>query len=292
MKNILEYIGYKIFNFIIYIIPFGIVYFISDILAFILQYVVKYRKKIIDKNLSSSFPDISQKELKKIKTEFYKNISDIFIETLKSSSINTSSMCKRIYVENPDILDSHFENNRSCVFMMAHYANWEWIIFLPQYFKHRWCSIYKPLRNSIIDKKIKKEREKNGMYLYPQKQTGFMIKNNITKPAIFNYISDQSPATSEIDDEYWIDFLNKKTATISGAETIARKFDLPVYYLNISRYKRGHYKAQLIPIELNSKTTNKGEITTKYMNILESIIISKPENWLWSHNRWKKTKGF
>ena len=130
-------------------------------------------------------------------------------------------------------------------------------------------------------------RKKSGILLYPLEKTGNMIRENLKKPAVFTYITDQSP-TGNVADEFWIDFLNQETAVISGAEALARRFNLPVYYNYVWRIKRGYYITRLIPVHMDPGKTPAGFITREYMRILESHILEKPEEWLWSHRRWKK----
>ena len=270
------------------IIPFRILYFFSDILAFKLQYFIGYRKKTIAVNLTQSFPNTQQTDILYVTKRFYHHLSDVFFETLKSYSIRSGKKTGRFVITNPEILDKLYLEQKSCVLMMAHYANWEWIIQSTHYLKHRWCSIYKPLRNKKVNSHLLNVRKKFGMHLFPQDKTGFMVRNNINAPSVFTYISDQSPAGIP-EQPYWIPFLNRLTACHSGAEVLAVKFNLPVYYLDVQKISRGKYKAEIKPVCMNPKDTEPGQITTKYMQMLEAIIKEKPEYWLWSHRRWKKT---
>lgn len=273
--------------FLVSIIPFRMLYVFSDLLAFKLNYVLRYRRKVIDVNLSSAFPEKTDSERNTIRKKFYKHLSDVLCESLKSHSMNSRQKNERFVVSNPEILDELYNNRKSCVFMMAHYANWEWITLGPHYIKHKWCSIYKPLRNKKIDIHLSNIRHKSGMHLFPQEKTGFMIKNNIHVPSVFTYISDQNPGATP-EKPYWIYFLNRPTACHSGAEILARKFKLPVFYFDIRRTSRGRYRAEIVPLCTSPESTQPAEIISAYMKKLEIIIHQEPSNWLWSHKRWKK----
>lgn len=287
MKEQLEFCLYRFMIILVSIFPFRLIYFFSDLLAFKLRYVFRYRKKVIDSNLLSAFPEKTIAERHKIRRGFYIHLSDVLCESLKSQSFSQNQKNERFKISNPEILDEFYYKKQSCVLMMAHYANWEWITLAPHYIKHKWCSIYKPLRNKKIDFHLSNIRHKSGMYLFPQEKTGFMIKNNIHVPSVFTYISDQNPGTMP-EEPFWVEFLNRPTACHSGAEILARKFNLPVFYLDVRRIARGKYSAAILPLCLNPETTFPGEIISMYMNKLESIIINEPSNWLWSHKRWKK----
>jgi KDO2-lipid IV(A) lauroyltransferase len=262
-------------------------YFLSDLLSCFLKNIIKYRSETIDKNLKDSFPEKSEKELKTIKRKFYRNFSDILLETLKSYSSSPEMISKRIKTENLDILDKHYDEGKSCVILMAHYGNWEWVSNPATKSRHVICVLYKTIKNPWIDRLMYKGRKKSGILLYPLEKTGNMIRENLKKPAAFGYITDQSP-TGDVADEFWIDFLNRKTAVISGAEALARRFDLPVYYNYVRRVKRGYYVTRLIPVHLQPQQTKAGFISSEYMKILEKHIQEKPEDWLWSHRRWKR----
>lgn len=289
MKERLEYLAYKCMSFVFGIMPFWLLYVFSDIMSFLIQYILRYRRKIVEENLYSAFPLKSKSEIIKLRKRFYRNLSDMLAEGLKGNYAKAHKIRDRIQITNANLLDEYYEKGQSCVVMMAHYANWEWILpFGASFFKHKWCAIYKPIRNKRIDKELLRNRIEHGLMLYSQQQTGFMIKNNIAKPALFVYISDQSPG-GDVTDSVWTNFLNRQTALISGAEVIARKFNLPVFYLNIQRTSRGRYSGMLQQLELNPSTTERGDISVRYMKTLENIIIDKPEYWLWSHRRWKKS---
>ena len=273
--------------FLFSIMPFRLLHFNSDLLAYLLQYVFRYRRKVVEDNLKKSFPEKTDAELKSVRRKFYSNLSDVLLEIVKSFSMPLHRMNSRIRLENPEILDIHFENKQSCIMLMSHYANWEWIPFTGHTAKHKNCALYKPLSNKRVDKFMRTIRERTGLAVYAMQQAGIMIRSNINKPALFTYITDQNPG-GDVEEPYWIDFLNRKTAAIHGAEKMAVKFNLPVYYYDLQRIKRGRYVGRLLPLEMNPASTLPGEITTKYLNILEEIIRRKPEDWMWSHKRWKK----
>jgi KDO2-lipid IV(A) lauroyltransferase len=97
-------------------------------------------------------------------------------------------------------------------------------------------------------------------------------------------ISDQSPIGHK--NLHWTTFLNQPTAAIYGTEQLAKKFNYPVFYADITLIKRGYYHCEFVPISLEP-ANNKSEITDKYMQLLEKRIQSSPQFWLWSHKRWK-----
>jgi KDO2-lipid IV(A) lauroyltransferase len=285
----MHYIAYlllRIFTFLFALLPFPLIYLHSDILFFLLYHVFSYRKNVVNQNLRNSFPDKSEKEIRKIVKAFYVNLCDIIIESIISGYISKKTYLKRYPVINPEILNSYYENGKSVIAMAAHYTNWEWgVVSFAFQFKHNSIGLYKPVKNKYIDRFMMKQRSVWGLNLVSIYDTykSFSEKNEI--PAIYFMISDQSP--SNLKKAIWVHFLNQDTPCIHGAETYAKMFNLPVVFIDLQRIKRGYYSIKITLIEENPQVTNHGEITGKYMKKLEELIRSKPENWLWSHKRWK-----
>jgi Kdo2-lipid IVA lauroyltransferase/acyltransferase len=280
------YLIFRFFIFIFRITPFPILYIFSDLIAFLLKSVLKYRYDVVKQNIELSFPHFNKEQIKMLIDRFYRNLSDITLETMKSYSMSPDQIKKRNLVINPDFLDEHFKMGQSVCCITSHYANWEWAALTAGYYiKHKNNGFYRPLSNNYIDKFLKKNRIKSGMNLYPVQITARAFFENKEVPSMFVMVADQSP--SKVEQAYWYNFLGRKTAFIHGPEMYARKFELPVYFADIQRKQRGYYEISIIEICKNPLELPEGEITNRYKNLLEQIIIKKPEDWLWSHRRWK-----
>lgn len=285
----ITYLLFRLFVLIFKITPFWVLYLQSDILFFIMYYVVGYRKKVVWKNLKSSFPEKTESELKKINKGFYKNLSDIFMESLKGLSMSKKTLLKRYKVLNAEIADKYYDQNKSVVAVASHFANWEWgVLCLSLQFKHKSVGLYKTMTNEYIDNYMKKSRAAWGMHLLSIFETSSYIEKKNTEPSIYFMIADQSPTNTK--DAFWIDFLNQDTACLHGPEKYAVKYNMPMVYGHVKRVKRGFYEVYLYLIEENPLEKEPGEITKVYMQLLEKFIREEPESWLWSHNRWKKKR--
>ena len=285
----MNYVVYLIFRFFVIIFtitPFPVIYCISSILAFIIGRIFKYRHSVIYNNLTNSFPDLNDKEKKKIIKGIYLNISDLVVESIKSFTITRQQICKRQVVLNPDFLDNLYKKNRSVIGITGHYANWEWAALTSGfYLKHSPVGFYKPLANKYIDQYLKKNRSKFGMHLCSIYVTAISFENYKNKTAFFAMVGDQSP--SNVSKAYWFNFLNQNTACLHGPEKYARLYNLPIVFIDIQRIKRGYYTVEISKLTDEPLEVPEGEITRLYMQKLEAIIRKKPENWLWSHKRWK-----
>jgi len=285
----MNYVVYLIFRFFVIIFtitPFPVIYCISSILAFIIGRIFKYRHSVIYNNLTNSFPDLNDKEKKKIIKGIYLNISDLVVESIKSFTITRQQICKRQVVLNPDFLDNLYKKNRSVIGITGHYANWEWgALTSGFYLKHSPVGFYKPLANKYIDQYLKKNRSRFGMHLCSIYVTAISFENYKNKTAFFAMVGDQSP--SNVSKAYWFNFLNQNTACLHGPEKYARLYNLPIVFIDIQRIKRGYYTVEISKLTDEPLEVPEGEITRLYMQKLEAIIRKKPENWLWSHKRWK-----
>ncbi len=288
VKNIIEYSLFRTFSFIVSLCSYKALYRLSDVVAFVLHKVIKYRYNTISENLNKAFPDKNESEILEIIKNTYLNLSDVFLESLKSTSSKLEELQEHFHINNLALLDDHFQNKTSCMILAAHYGNWELITNGLLKSQFRVCALYKPLRNTITDKYVSNKRKQHGIHLFPMSKAAYMIKNNINQPSVFLFIADQSPGN--IEKAIWLKFMNRETPVLHGPDTIATKFNIPVYYLSVNRVSRGKYVAELTSISENPKNLNYGNITQLYMNKLEEILIMNPENWLWSHKRWKHAK--
>lgn len=287
--NVLVYLVFRIFKFINSLIPLRIIYFFSDAFAFALEHIFRYRQKVITQNLEKSFPEKGVEEIKSIRHKFYRNFSDVMLETLKGYSISSRTLLKRYKCVNPEIANEYFSKGKNIIFAMSHYGNWEWgTQVASSYFKHQLISFYKPFSNKLVDDYINRNRLQHGMVLQSIYKTKFIFRSNEVPKAYF-LLSDQSPGRRRR--SYWVKFLNQDTACLHGLENYARLFDLPVIYVNVNRTRRGFYEIGLEEICSTPANTKPGEITAIYMKKLESIIRAQPEYWLWSHRRWKMKKN-
>ena len=294
IKNIINfqlfmfYILYA-FIWIITWLPLRVLYIISDIFFPVVYYIVGYRKNVVRLNLTRSFPDKTVKERRTIERRYYHFLCDLIVETIHEMHISEKDILRRMTFGNLQDIVEQNALNKSVMIMTAHYGNWEWLLAFSLYLPEKQPSnpIYKRLRNERFDKLFHQLRSRYGAKLIEKKDLlRVMFKLQKEKQvANFWMISDQTPNGKNL--HYWTTFLNQDTATVTGTEQLARKFDYPVFYAEINRVKRGYYHCEFIPITLEPTKTAEFEISEQYMRLLEKSIEAHPEFWLWSHRRWK-----
>lgn len=277
------------FLYFISILPFWVLYGLSDFLYFVFYYVVGYRKKVVMTNLRNSFPEKSQEELKLIAKKFYKHLTDLTLETIKGATISKKELLKRMRIRPPSYFEVLYKKNTSCIVFMSHYNNWEWVcdaadISAPQ----KAQCVYKPLSNRAFEKFTNNIRTRFGTRTITMNDTLRVMlkyKNECTATA---FISDQAPANPT--NSLWISFMGQDTPFMTGAEKIGSKLNCAALYLHVIKVKRGYYECEIEVFADNIASHPENEITSKYVSILEKEIREKPEFWIWSHRRWKHSR--
>jgi KDO2-lipid IV(A) lauroyltransferase len=289
MVDLLLTFVFIVFVFVIGILPFRVLYFFSDIIYFILYYIAGYRKSVVSDNIRKSFPDKSEEKIKRLIKLSYKNLADVIVEGFKAFTMSDRQIRERHKVLNPEILNEIENNKRGIIATPCHYGNWEWGAMSPRlYFDHQVVAFYKPLNNPKINRFVNKNRSRTGSLLISIYKTAETFKKFTDQKVIYVMAADQSP--SNVKKAFWVNFLGRETAFLHGPELYAKKYNYPVIFTDIQRVKRGYYELWLSIISDNSAETKEKEITSKYAKKLEEAILKKPENYLWSHKRWKHQK--
>ena len=274
------------------LLPLRIHYIISDFLFWLLYKVIGYRRRVVWKNLSASFPEKSQAELKDIECGFYHFLCDYFVETVKMMTISKKEIKRRIVYKGIKDLDEVIESGQSIALYLGHYCNWEWVTSMPLWVtpKVQCGQIYHPLENKYFDKLLLRSRQRlDALCISMQDTLREVVRyKREGQPIMIGYISDQAPNWVNI--HHWVDFLNQDTPVFTGTERIVKKMNHAVFYVDMRRIKRGYYEAEFKLMTRAPKELEDFKLTDMYFDMLEKSIRRAPEFWLWSHNRWKRTR--
>lgn len=285
-------------NFIIFILtypfvwilsrfPMRILYIISDFLFFILFYVIGYRKKVVLSNIKTAFPEKSDSEVNTIAKKFFKHLTDLVVESIKSFSISEKTLRKRYQYKNIEVINDLIEKGRSIVFVGSHQNNWEWSFGLPLYININCYGAYTKIQNDYFDKAIKSSRMRFGYEGVPtwdfSKSVENRVKNNIQ--SLYGLLSDQSPQLYRA--KHWGNFLGNFVPVHTGAEILSKRHNFAVINMSVLKLKRGYYQATFSLITENASAHKDFDITEKFLKITEENIKKQPEFYLWSHKRFK-----
>lgn len=270
-------------------IPFRALYVLSDGLYYILYYIIRYRRKIVRKNLTESFPTLKGKEILQVEKKFYRYFTDQVLESCKMATISPEEMKKHMKFTNIEAANAVFKEGKSIALYMGHYGNWEWISSIPLWVAEGVTSvqIYHKLRNDNTNRLILNMRERLGAISVEMRKTARYITEitNTNQVSVIGFIADQSPKKKEV--RYFLPFLHHRTPILVGTEKIVKHYGFEAWFLDMKRVKRGYYEAELIRMHEEPTSLPDFELTEIYFRMLEKMIQERPELYLWTHNRFK-----
>ena len=275
---------------IISILPFPVFYLLSDFVYFLTYNIIGYRKKVVRDNIKLALPHLSDKERLTIEKKFYSHMCDMFLEMIKTISISQKEIEKRFTFSNMDVYYDLEKKNKSIALMCAHYASYEWVVSMNYHINCKGFGIYKKLANPYFDKLVKRIRSKFKAELITTKQTIPTIAENHKNQVLglYGFASDQSPKANAA--YHWAPFMGHIVPVHTGAEILAKRFDMNVIFLRTKKIKRGYYQASFEILSEDVKSVPNYEITDKFLKLVEEQIYEAPEFYLWTHKRWKHTK--
>lgn len=267
-------------------LPLSILYRLADVLYFLLAYVVRYRRRVIQDNLHRSFPQKTPVQLRALVRGYYHNLTDLIVETIKLPALSADELRRRVIYHESDPVRQFLAAGQPVLIMASHQANWEWLPASTVLNGMAADSIYKQLENPFFEQLMRTIRATFGANPVP---TNRLLRDMATRrrePRLIALVADQMPDTPE--HGYWTHFMHQDTPFYPGSERLARSLNLPVYYIEMVRKRRGYYEATFMLIAEPPYTDlPMGMILERYRDRLEKTIDAHPSDWLWSHRRWK-----
>ena len=290
----LQYWAVYGFGHLVSLLPFWLLYLLSDVLYFFVYHVVRYRRDVARENIAGSFPEKPQKELRGIERKFYHFFCDYVFETLKLMTVSRKSMAKRITFKGLEQLEDafHKEGHPFVFIYLGHYCNWEWIASMSWFVSPsiHCAQIYHPIYNKAVDRFFLELRGRFGGESIPMRATLRRIVQlkREQRPTMIGFISDQLPKWESM--HFFVPFLHRETAVFTGAEQIGRQVGAAYFFGEMSRPRRGYYECTFRRMETPSTPVTDYDMTALFMQYVERMIRKAPQYWLWTHKRWKRTK--
>lgn len=270
-------------------IPFSVLYFLSDGMFYLLYYVIRYRRKVVRRNLAESFPEKSLPEIKRIEKKFYRFFMDMILESCKLATISPEELRRRMKFVNIEAVNAQVRQGKSVSVYLGHYGNWEWVSSMPLWLDKRMtgAQIYHKLRNENLDRLMLYIRERMGAKCVDMYKTARYITDQVSRHAlcVIGFIADQSPKKREA--RHFLPFLHHKTPVLTGTEKITKHYGFMAWFLRVRRVRRGYYEAEFVQLHEDPRSLPDFELTALYFRHLEQAILEQPELYLWTHNRFK-----
>ena len=272
------------------LLPFPILYGISSIIAIVLFDVFRYRRAVIDENLKTAFPELDKDEKRKIRRKFYSHFTDLFIESLKNGLMSNLTFKKRFQVKNVELVERFAKENKGIVVLASHQGNWEWTGAIALFTKVPVYGIYQKVNNPFFDRFICRTRGKSGMHLVPTFKLRKVLEENQRNKryGMYGLASDQSPMITKT--KHWYTFFEREVPIHTGAEELARTYDMGIVYLSIRKVRRGYYTASFETFQPQVEESSNYSIMEAYMQKVELEIKEQPHTYLWTHRRFKHAR--
>lgn len=286
MNLLLFIIAYPLL-LLISILPFRILYILSDVICFLVYRVIGYRKKVVRSNLALALPHLSDEERLIVEKKSYKHLCDMFIEMIKTMTISKKEMDKRFTYKNLDEYKNLEKEGKSIALMLAHYASYEWVVSMNSKVSFKGYGIYKKVNNKYFDSLVRRIRSKFDAELISIDKTAEVIASNYANniKSTYGFASDQSPQLRGIN--HWHKFMGIDVPVYVGGELLSKKFDMNMMFLKVSKVKRGFYEAEFELLSNDVKSVPNFELMNTFLEKVEQQILEAPEYYLWTHRRWK-----
>lgn len=272
--------------YLLSLLPLRVLYLFADAAYVLLYYLFGYRKNVVYQNLQIAFPDKPEQERKMIAKKFYKNFADSFIETIKLFSANNNFIRKR-FTGDFTVLDELYEKGVQKIQLHSgHNFNWEFAsVSMPLHLKYTMLTVYMPITNKTFDTIFYNMRAKTGAKLLSAINIRKEILPHRNTRSALALVADQTPGDPH--NAFWVNFFNRPTPFVRAPESGARRGNVPVVLCYFHKVKRGYYRIDFRKVIEDPSSTRAGELTKMYANFLQQSIEEEPDNWLWSHRRWK-----
>ena len=269
------------------ILPFRMLYIVSDGVYVLTYYIIGYRKKTVRENLALALPQLSEKERLDIEKKSFHHMCDVFLEMIKTLTISKSEMDKHYVFNNLEVYSDLEKKGKSIALLCAHYASYEWAVSMNSKINFEGYAVYKKINNRYFDKLVRDIRSKFKATLITTKETIPVMASNFRskKLGLYGLVSDQSPKLGSF--FHWNKFMGIEVPIHTGGEMLAKKYDMNVIFLRTKKVKRGYYEATFEVLSENTNEVPNYEITDNFLKLVEQQIYEQPEFYLWSHKRWK-----
>lgn len=274
------------------ILPFPLLYLLSDCIYVLVYYVIGYRKKTVRANMRRTLPHLSIEELHKTEKKFYHHFCDSFLEMIKTLGMSPREVAERFVVTNPEALQQIESEGKSAALLTGHYANYEWILGMSQHLTtHKGFGIYKPIKNIYFDRLVRKIRGRLNSELIGVRDVIPTMRKNLRegKHGFYGFVTDQSPLLNSA--IHWGKFLGQEVPVQVGGEMLSKKMGLIIAFSKIEKVKRGYYQCAFLRVEGDITKVPNFEVTDNFMHMLEEQILKEPAYYLWTHKRFKHCRN-
>jgi len=279
------YLVFGIF-YLLSLLPMPVMHGISNFLAWLVGDVIGYRRDVVLSNLAIAFPERTDKDRQRIASAFYLNFCDAMVESIKLLSMSDREIRRR-FIGSAEIINQVMEETGKNMQIHAmHNFNWEIVhLGLVKQLRFPFLGVYGPIKNQIFERMFLHIRSRYDTVLIPAPAFRTNFKNYARDRYILALEADQNPAVPS--NAWWLNFFGRPTPFVTGPEKGAINKDNVVLFGTFFKVKRGYYSFEYYIPTKDPRTLPEGALTAEYVKYVEDCIRKRPDNYLWSHRRWK-----
>ena len=241
-------------------------------------------QKLIHKNIKRAFPETNPEKIKKIEQSMWNNYGRVFAEYVFMKDFRSGKLSSKIEVEGQEIINKIIKSNQQVVFISGHFSNFELMAMYLEKVGIKLSAIYRPLNNIFLNKIMENIRKEYICKYQLKKGVGGLKQLIVLKKKNF---STALMIDQRLSEGILSNFFNEEAFTTTMPAQLVKKFNIPVVPVFIERTKNINFKITVSNPILFSNDDSIKHVTDELNKILELMILKKPENWIWSHNRWK-----
>jgi KDO2-lipid IV(A) lauroyltransferase len=261
-------------------------YALATLSAFLMRDVLRYRVRVARDNLRRALPELSETERRRILRRHYQVFAEALFELPRVAVMSPAELRARVTVAGVETVHAEYALGRSTLLLIGHQCNWEWLlqatalaVGVP------FLAAYKPPHSAYADRLMLGLRGRFGVRMVPGKRLlREVLRWRGTAHAV-GMVADQMPTSSP--GRVWLRFMGRETAFFPGPGEIARAAGYSAYFMPLRRVRRGHYESGFVQLVAAGERLEVAEFTARYAAQLEAMIRACPEDWAWTHRRWK-----
>ena len=255
-------------------------------LALLMRYGLRYRVAVARENLARSLPGLGAAVRARILRLHYQRLAEVLFELPWLTRATHAQLAERLPIAGMEAVQAELAAGRPVLLLTAHLSNWEWLLqAVAAQLAVPFIAAYKPPHSEGADRQMLALRSRFGAKMVPAKRLLRELARQRGRPHVVGMVADQMPTSSA--GRVWLPFLGRDTAFFPGPAEIARIGGYRSFVMAQRRIAPGRYVADVEPLAEAGEQLDVAAYTARYADRLAQLVRAHPEEWAWTHRRWK-----
>ena len=255
-------------------------------LAFLMRDVLRYRVSVARANLAAALPELDAATRNRVLRQHYDSLAAVLFELPRLATMSADELRARMTLPDMPGVREELARGTPVLVLAAHQGNWEWLLqALALGFGAPFLAAYKPPHSEAADRLMLGLRGRFGTRMVPGKRLLREVLRRRGSAHAIGMVADQVPTSSP--GRVWLRFFGRETAFFPGPAEIARAGRYSVYFMALRRVRRGYYETRFEPLAAAGEDLDVPTLIGRYAARVEALVREHPEDWAWTHRRWK-----